>query len=60
MKNPEVIGVLQKNFELANRLQITGTPSYVIGDEVVFGALGQQVLGEKIATARAQCQTAAC
>jgi len=60
MKKPEVIQALQKNFELADRLQITGTPSYVIGDEVVFGALGQQVLTEKIASARAQCQTAAC
>lgn len=60
MQNPEVIAALQKNFELADRLQITGTPSYVIGDEVVFGALGQQVLSEKIANARAQCQTAAC
>ncbi|MGC4027136.1 MAG: DsbA family protein [Mesorhizobium sp.] len=60
MKKPEVIQTLQKNFELADRLQITGTPSYVIGDEVVFGALGQQVLTEKIASARAQCQTSAC
>lgn len=60
MKKPEVIQALQKNFELADRLQITGTPSYVIGDEVVFGALGKQVLTEKIASARAQCQTAAC
>ena len=31
-----------------------------IGDEVVFGAMGEQVLTEKIAAARAQCQTAAC
>ncbi|MCO5065970.1 MAG: DsbA family protein [Rhizobiaceae bacterium] len=60
MKKPEVIEALQKNFELADRLQITGTPSYVIGDEVIFGALGQQVLTDKIASARAQCQTAAC
>lgn len=60
MKNPAVIAALQKNYELAEMLQITGTPSYVIGDEVIFGAMGQQVLGEKIAAARAGCQTAAC
>ncbi|MBX3596249.1 MAG: DsbA family protein [Rhizobiaceae bacterium] len=60
MQKPEVIAALQKNFELADRLQITGTPSYVIGDEVVFGALGEQILSQKIAAAREQCQTAAC
>lgn len=60
MGKPEIIAAFQKTFELADKLAITGTPSYVVGDEVVFGAMGQQVLTEKIATARAQCQTAAC
>ncbi|TIV73661.1 MAG: DsbA family protein, partial [Mesorhizobium sp.] len=30
----------------------TGTPSYVVGNEVIFGALGQQVLAEKIEEAK--------
>jgi protein-disulfide isomerase len=60
MKNPEIQKGFDATFELADKLSITGTPSYVVGDEVVFGALGQQVLREKIATARQACQTAAC
>lgn len=60
MKNPVIQQAFDATYELANKLAITGTPSYVVGDEVVFGALGQQVLQEKIAAARAACQTAAC
>ena len=58
MKNPEITQAFTETYELANKLQITGTPSYVVGNEVVFGALGKDVLGEKIAEAKA-CQTSA-
>ena len=60
MKNPEIQKTFAQTFELADKLSITGTPSYVVGDEVVFGALGLNVLQEKIAAARSACQTAAC
>ncbi|MEW9834926.1 DsbA family protein [Mesorhizobium marinum] len=53
MKNPEIAAAFEKTYELANRLAITGTPSYVVGSEVVFGALGHEVLAQKIAEARA-------
>lgn len=53
MKNPAIGAAFEKTYALANRLQITGTPSYVVGNEVVFGALGQEVLAQKIAEARA-------
>lgn len=53
MKNPAISDAFGRTYELANRLSITGTPSYVIGDEVVFGALGQAVLAEKVEIARA-------
>ena len=52
MKNPDINGAFEKTYELANKLAITGTPSYVVGNEVVFGALGQEVLAQKIAEAR--------
>lgn len=58
MKNPEIQENFAKTYELANQLSITGTPSYVVGDEVVFGALGKDVLIEKIAAARAACTAA--
>jgi protein-disulfide isomerase len=53
MKNPAINAAFEKTYDLANRLAITGTPSYVVGNEVVFGALGQEVLAQKIAEARA-------
>ena len=52
MKNPAITQAFGETYDLANRLAITGTPSYVVGDEVVFGALGQQLLAEKIELAR--------
>jgi len=60
MKNPAISGIFGKTYDLANKLQITGTPSYVIGDEVVFGALGEEALSEKIAAAAAACTQEAC
>ncbi|MBT1154254.1 DsbA family protein [Aminobacter anthyllidis] len=55
MKDPEIGEAFNRTYDLANKLQISGTPSYVVGNEVVFGALGQDVLAEKIAAAAA-CQ----
>ncbi|PWK65836.1 DsbA family protein [Aminobacter sp. AP02] len=55
MNDPAIAEAFNRTYELANRLQISGTPSYVVGNEVVFGALGQDVLAEKIAAAKA-CQ----
>ncbi len=59
MKNPEISDAFAETYELANQLAITGTPSYVIGDEVVFGALGREVLAEKVANLR-ECESATC
>lgn len=59
LEDKQVAAVFEKNNELANGLSITGTPSYVIKDEVVPGALGLEVLAEKVANVR-QCQKATC
>lgn len=56
MKDPDIMDVFADTYDLANKLSITGTPSYVVGNEVVFGALGKDVLAEKIVEAEA-CQT---
>ncbi|MEQ1942786.1 DsbA family protein [Mesorhizobium sp. VNQ89] len=53
MKNPAIAQAFNETYELANKLAITGTPSYVVGNEVVFGALGQELLAQKIAETRA-------
>lgn len=52
MKDPDIQEAFAKTYELANKLAITGTPSYVVGNEVIFGALGQEVLAEKIEAAK--------
>ncbi|QND53125.1 DsbA family protein [Phyllobacterium sp. 628] len=52
MKSPEVTQAFQQNYELANSLSINGTPSYIIGNEVVPGALGADALAEKISHIR--------
>lgn len=48
MENPAIIETIQETYELANSLGITGTPSYVVGNEVVFGAVGHDQLENKI------------
>lgn len=59
MADPTIQDTFEQTYDLANRLSITGTPSYVVGNEVVFGALGKDVLAEKIAAAKA-CLDNAC
>ena len=58
-KKSSVLGAFREVNDLANKLGINGTPSYVIGDEVIFGALGEQVLFEKIENVR-KCGKTVC
>ena len=54
----EVRASLEEAFKLAEALGLNGTPSYVIGNDVVIGAVGLSTLREKINTAR--CGKATC
>jgi protein-disulfide isomerase len=54
----EVKATLEENLKLADSLGMNGTPSYVIGKQVVIGAVGLEALREKISTAR--CGKATC
>jgi protein-disulfide isomerase len=56
--SPEVKATLEENLKLADSLGMNGTPSYVIGKQVVIGAVGVETLREKISTAR--CGKATC
>jgi protein-disulfide isomerase len=58
MQSPEVKATLEENFKLADALGLNGTPSYVIGDQVVVGAVGLPTLKQDINTAR--CGKANC
>lgn len=48
----EVRAALEESTTLARALGINGTPSYVIGEEVVAGAAGVRALKEKVQAAR--------
>ena len=51
-KSPEVRATLEEVFKLAQELGLNGTPSYVVGSDVVIGAVGAAALKEKISKAR--------
>ena len=52
LASAEVKATLQESFKLAESLGLNGTPSYVIGDNVVVGAVGLDSLKEKVNTSR--------
>lgn len=54
-----VTAAIQESYRLGDGLAITGTPSYVLGDEVVFGAVGFDTLGKKVANL-ASCGKTLC
>ena len=49
MNSPEVKTTIDEDMKLADQLGIDGTPSYVIGDQLVVGAVGFDKLKQKIA-----------
>jgi protein-disulfide isomerase len=58
LSSQEVRATLEENMKLAESMGMNGTPSYVIGKQVVIGAVGLDSLKEKISTAR--CGKATC
>jgi protein-disulfide isomerase len=58
LASDEVRQSLEESFNLAEKLGLNGTPSYVIGNEVIVGAVGVEALKQKVNTAR--CGRATC
>jgi len=57
-KEPSIDEAIAENFRVAEALGLRGTPSYVVGNEVIPGAVSFETLQEKIAEAReAECLT---
>src|SRR5215472_8059627 len=52
MGSDEVKKTIDENMKLAEALGVNGTPSYVVGQEVVIGAVGLDALREKIGAER--------
>lgn len=51
-QDPQVEAELKQNFQLAGQLGATGTPVFVIGDRVMNGAVGYDMLEQAIGAAR--------
>jgi len=58
MTSDEVKVSLEESLKLAEALGLNGTPSYVVGDEVVVGAVGLDALKQKVNLAR--CGKTSC
>ena len=58
MASDEVRATIAESMKLAEALGLNGTPSYVIGDDVVIGAVGHDALKQKVSWAR--CGQVAC
>jgi protein-disulfide isomerase len=52
MNSDDVRAQIEESFKLADALGLNGTPSYVIGKDVVVGAVGLDALKEKISESR--------
>ena len=59
MESPEVMAGLQEVMHMADALQINGTPTFVVGQEVVVGAVGYDELKQKIDSVH-KCGHAVC
>jgi len=61
LRSDEVKASIDESRKLAEELGLNGTPSYVIGPDVVIGAVGLDTLREKVKSARCSAGvTAAC
>ena len=58
MASDEVKATIAESMKLAEALGLNGTPSYVVGDNVVIGAVGHDALKQKVNWAR--CGQVAC
>src|SRR6266478_28155 len=58
MASDEVKATIEESFKLAEALGLNGTPSYVVGSDVLVGAVGLKTLKEKVNDAR--CGKATC
>ncbi len=54
LTDPGVKAEVAKNLDLGRQLQLTGTPSYVVGDRILSGRVGYDLLKEAVEQARAK------
>jgi len=59
IESAEVRSALQENMALGDKLNLTGTPAFIIGEAVIPGAVGLEPLKQVVANTR-QCGKASC
>jgi protein-disulfide isomerase len=59
MNTPAVSAVIEASYKIAEALDISGTPTYIIGDEIIPGAVDIDQLRNRIANMRA-CGSTDC
>lgn len=59
IESPEIRNALQENMALGDKLSLTGTPAFVIGETVISGAVGLEPLKQVVENVR-QCGKADC
>lgn len=52
MESDEVEAEINRNYEMANRLGFSGTPSWVAGERLIAGAVGVEQLSDAVQAAR--------
>ena len=57
MEDPSIRKQIAKNIGIAESLRIEGTPTFIVGDTVLRGAVERDRLFAEIAAARQQCQS---
>ena len=59
MEAPEIRAALQENVGLGDKLGLSGTPAFIVGDEIIAGAVGVEPLKQVVASVR-KCGKASC
>lgn len=57
MDDPKIKKIIDRNHKIAQTLNITGTPSFIIGDTLVPGFIDLEQLQQLVAAARSECLT---
>jgi protein-disulfide isomerase len=59
MQSAEVRAAIEETMRIGDALKLQGTPAFIVGDEIIFGAVGEGPLKTAIASVR-KCGKAAC
>ncbi|RME62135.1 MAG: DsbA family protein, partial [Alphaproteobacteria bacterium] len=58
MQDPAIANAIERNRALGHALDLSGTPAYVIGSQIIDGAVGYERMKAAITAERSQGETA--